>query len=243
MGVLHLRNTLWARPLCKAEKSDGKAPRKHKVRFLFIWNYTPSETWQNSNRFHKNIRNKFKYHAEKPVIFDYLAEVLFCVQSLTAVERMDIATCRFLPGDALTGFYCHHPDFLLGVRLCFVLRNWLGRCKTLNNMWCDTISISSAKHHLVRFTAFSPVNHADVPLCSRTLCSMTISSCSFLSPHSSGVKFNSKFFFFVTPRLLFASLVMNDKGMDHACLHVLHLDCVYFVKNSQIKPFCLFVCL
>lgn len=70
---------------------------------------------------------------------------------------MDITTYRFLPGDALTGFYCHHPDFLLGVCMYFVLSNCLGCCKMLNNMSCDMISIYSAKHHLVRFTAFGGI--------------------------------------------------------------------------------------
>lgn len=63
--VLHLRNTLWARPLCKGEKSDGKAQRKRKVRFIFIWNYTLTKTWQKSNRFHKNIRNQIQIPCRK----------------------------------------------------------------------------------------------------------------------------------------------------------------------------------
>lgn len=134
---------------------------------------------------------KFEYDVENPVMFEYLSGGCVCVAS------MDITVCRFLPGDALTGFYCRHPDFLLGVCLCFVFSNWLGRCKMLNNkvMWHDINLFCTTPSYKIngiwrKWTAF-------VCCCSRTTCSMSITRCSFLCPHSWGLNSAVNSFFFM----------------------------------------------
>lgn len=140
------------------------------------------------------------------------------------------------------------------VSVLFVLSNRLGRCKMLNNMWCDVISIYSAKQHLVRFTAlgriwansteplasdFGSVDHvyvAALPSCSRTPSSASITSCSFLSPHSLGL--NSALNPFICDSTPFICLTGNEWWRNGPRL----APCVapsmcLFCQNRQVKPF------